>query len=848
MNTKAQSWVTAARIARRDLRGGLRGFRIFLACLALGVFTIAALGSLTAMLHAGISEEGRAILGGDVEFALVQRRASDAEREALDALGAVSEIATLRAMARTEADITPALIEIKAVDSLYPLVETAITTDGSDLTGALEPVDNVYGVVVDDTLLPRLNVAIGDTVRVGTLDVIIRGTVQIEPDRLGSGFIVGPRLFMTLDALADTGLVQPGSLVRWRYRLDLGDPVASRETVRDLIEQNREDMSEAGWRIRSRAHAAPGVQRFIERLSFFMTLAGLTALIVGGVGIANAVRNYLETRTSTIATLKCLGASGAMIFRIYLLQVMMLAGLATALSLTVGALLPVAATALLDTLLPVPVSPGIYWKPLAIAATFGILVTLAFTIWPLGRARDIPGAVLFRSIVAPVSSWPPLRYLVAISISIATAIIVAFAWYSDTRITAFYIAGTLGSFILLWLLSRGLMGFVRRFVRGSSPQSRLAFRNIHRPGTPAPSIILSLGLGLALIVTLALIDSNMARELRANLPDRAPSFFFLDIQSDQVEPFRATVAETSAGAEVELVPMLRGRIIDIAGTPASEVDAPAEIRWVLRGDRGLTYADALPEGSRLVEGTWWESDYDGPPLVSVEAEIARGLGLDLDDEVTVNVLGRELTARVANLRSVEWESLGINFVMVFSPSALRSAPHTHLATVTTQSETEEPLLRSVNGTYPNITAIRVKEALDAIGALLQKLLAGIRGASAISLLMSILVLAGALASGYQARMYDAAILKTLGASRRDVLTGHLIEYATYGVVTSLFALLAGTIAAYAVIRFVMDLSWSFAPLVALSTVVGAVITTVLLGLATSWGTLGAKPARILRSI
>lgn len=835
------------RIARRDLRGGLAGFRIFLACLTLGVFTIAGLGSITAMLHAGIAQEGRAILGGDVEFALVQRRADAAETAYLAGHGGVSEIATLRAMARADTVDTPALIEIKAVDAAYPLVGRAIRADGTAIAPALALGDGKFGIVVDDTLLARLNARVGDTLRIGTADMEIRGTVGTEPDRLGSGFVFGPRVLMTLDALEATGLVQPGSLVHWRYRVDLG-PAAATEAALDAFTDDAEEaLPQAGWRIKSRANAAPGVQHFIDRLSFFMTLAGLTALIVGGVGIANAVRNYLETRTETIATLKCLGATGGTVFRIYLAQVLMLAGAGTAMALVLGLAAPIALIALLGDLVPVPVRLGVYPMPLAVAAAFGVLVTLAFTVWPLGRARDVPAAVLFRAIVAPVHRWPPLSYLCAIAVAISLAAGLAFVWFSDTRITGFYVAGTFASFVLLLGLARGLMALVRRFVHPRSPLTRLAARNIHRPGTPAPSIVLSLGLGLALVVTLALVDDNVSRELEANLPDRAPSFFFLDIQSDQLDGFRDTVDAAAPGAAIETVPMLRGRLVTIDGRDTADMEVPHEVQWVLRGDRGLTYSDAPPDGSAIVEGEWWPRDYDGPPLVSVDAEIAQGLGIRIGSEIAVNVLGRPLTATVANLRTVEWETLGINFVMVFSPSALRSAPHSHLATVTTAPQAEEPVLRSVNAAFANVTAIRMKEALDAVRDLLAKLLAGIRGASAVSLCMSVLVLSGALASGYRARMYDAAVLKTLGASRRAVLASHLIEYAAYGLVTALFALIAGSIGAYAVLRFVMDLPWQFSPIVATVTVAGSVVLTVLLGLGTSWRTLGARPARILRA-
>ena len=839
--------ITCFNIARRELRGGLRGFRIFLACLVLGVATIAGMGAVTSALNAGMAEEGQSILGGDMELALVQRRATEAEVGYLRASAEVSEVATLRAMARRPDGSNSALIEVKAIDGGYPLFGEISLVDGAGLDNTIARKDGVWGLAADQALLDRLGLDLGDRIRIGELEAEVRAIVALEPDRLGGGMVFGPRVFMTEAALGETELIRPGSLVRWRYRLKLPDGQATPEGIRNYADKLEQAFPDAGWRQRSRSNAAPGARRFIERLNFFMTLAGLTALIIGGVGIANAIKNHLDGKRRTIATFKCLGASGGTIFRIYLFQILMLTGLALAIALALGSLLPAALALVLGDSLPIPIRPGLHPIPLAIAALFGLLVTLVFTIWPLGRARDVPGAVLFRAIVAPQNRWPPIHYILAIAVAIAATAGLALAWYENTIITAYYLGGTAVSFAVLYALGRGLIAAMRRAPRLGSPEVRLAVNNIHRPGSPAPSVILSLGLGLALIVTLALIDNNLTRELRANIPEQAPTFFFVDIQPDQIDAFRAEIEKTSPGAELKQVPMLRGRIVKVGSKAASEVTPSPETAWALRGDRGLTYSTTLPEGSRLVKGEWWAADYDGKPLVSLEAEIAYGLGLDVGDDVTVNVLGRKITATIANLRAVDWDTLGINFVLVYSPNTLKAAPHTFLATVTMDNGGENTLLRTLSASFPNVTAVRMKEAIDMINAFLQKLLAGIRGASGLTLLMSVLVLAGALASGYQARMYDAAILKAVGGTRRRLILSYCVEYLIYGVATSAFALLVGTAAAYAVIRFVMDFSWSFDPTVAATTALIASVVTLSLGILTSWRTLGVKPARLLRS-
>ena len=719
--------------------------------------------------------------------------------------------------------------------------------DGRTLTASIAQADGVYGIAVDSALLTSLNLELGDLLRIGRIDMRISGVVEIEPDRLGGGFVFGPRVFMSRAAVLETELIKPGSLVRWRYRLKFPQDQAAPERLKQFVDDVERDLPKSGWRVRGRANAAPGAERFIERLNFFMTLAGLTALIVGGVGVANAIKNFLDSKRRTIATFKCLGASGTTIFQIYLCQILMLSGLAISIALVLGAAIPILLAATIGSIIPIPIRIGVDLVPLMIAAIFGVLVTLAFTVWPLGLARELPGAVLFRSIVAPQRAWPKARYIALIAFALAAACGLALFWYDGRLITAYYLAGTGASFVVLWGLGQLLIWAMKKAPRIGRPEFRLAINNIHRPGSPAPSVMLSLGLGLALIVTLALIDNNLSRELKANIPDRAPSFFFVDIQPDTVDAFAATVKGVSADAELRQVPMMRGRIVAVKSVPSTEIDAAPDVAWALRGDRGLTYSEALPDGSKLVDGEWWAPDYDGVPLVSIEHEIAEGLGLEIGDEITVNVLGRDVTATVANTRALEWESFGINFVLVFSPNALRDAPHTFLATVTMDGNREVELLETVAATYPSITAIRIKEAIETVNAFLQKLLAGIRGASAMTLVMSVLVLAGALASGYQARLYDAAILKAVGGTRRRLIISYCAEYMIYGAATSVFALIVGAVAAFSIIRYVMEFSWEFDLSVALAATAIATLITLTLGIATSWRSLGVRPARILRT-
>ncbi len=594
-----------------------------------------------------------------------------------------------------------------------------------------------------------------------------------------------------------TGLVQPGSLVRWSYRVRMND--SSDGALRATQVQARELFPNAGWEVRTRSSASPRLEQNVRRLAEFLTLVGLTALLVGGVGVANAVMHYLERKRADIATFKAVGASGGRVFSIYLAEIGMIALVGIALGLAVGTALPFLITSLFGKLIPLPLAPGVHLGVIALASAFGVLVALAFALWPLGRAHDVPVSALFRDTVEESKRWPRRRYVLMVVLAVVFLATLALLVAESRRIALIYIVAAAAIFLVLRFLAWGLMTIAAKLPRPRSTALRLALANIHRPGALTPSVVLSLGLGLALLVTLTLIDGNLRRQLTQSLPKSAPSFFFVDIPSSDVERFNAFIKQHGGNGDLSEVPMLRGRILRVKDVPADQVKVlDPEQAWVLQSDRGITFTDALPEGSALVAGEWWPKDYSGQPLVSFEKRAADGLGLKVGDKVSVNVLGRTIEAQIANLRTVEWESLGINFVMLFSPNTFRGAPHTILATLTYPNggsqKTEIELQRLVAGEFPAVTTVRVKEALETINALVADIAIAVRGASSVTLIASILVLAGALAAGHHNRVYDAVILKTLGATRRRLLLAYGAEYAILGLATAIFATAAGAVA------------------------------------------------------
>jgi putative ABC transport system permease protein len=840
----------APRYALRELRSGLRGFYVFIACIALGVMAIAGVGSVAASLGEGLAREGRTLLGGDASFSLIQREAKPDEVAFLRTRGELSVAATSRVMARA-GDGKLALVELKAVDDHYPMLGELTLEPKLPVADLLAERDGAFGAAADSVLLARLNLKVGDRVSIGEAAFQIRSVLAAEPDKLAGGLGFGPRFLVSEAGLRGTGLLQPGSLVRWVYRVKLPDNAAGDRAVTSLTDTVRNTLPQAGWEIRSRDNASPQLERTISRFTQFLTLVGLTALLVGGVGVANAVKSHIDRRRDVIATFKALGATGRDVFTIYLTQVIVLAGLGSLAGLIAGAVLPFIIVGAFGKMLPLPVVPSLHPLQLALSLVYGLLTALAFGLWPLGRVHDVPVAALFREAVSSQWHRPRWRYLALMAVVIALLVAIAIGLAYDKRVASVFVASAVLVFALLRGIAAALMALARRLPRTRFTMLRLAIANIYRPGALTPSVVMSLGLGLAVLVTITQIDGNLRRQFLAALPDRAPSFYFIDIPANQADRFGEFLKTAAPDSSVEDVPMLRGRIVSARGVKAEDLKPSSDSEWVLQSDRGLTYTGEIPKGSKVVEGKWWDANYDGPPLVSLEKKVADGLNLKIGDEIVVNVLGRDITATIGNMRTVDWQSLGINFVLVFSPNAFKGAPHTHIATLTEahpDATGDAKIIRSVADAFPMITSVRVREALETIGTVVTNLVLAIRGASAVTLISAILVLGGALAAGHRHRVYDAVILKTLGATRGRLLGAYVVEYLMIGVATAVFGVIAGSVAAWLIVTRLMTLTFIWQAGSAAAVVAAALIVTVGLGLAGTLLALNQKPAAVLRNL
>ncbi len=831
----------AARLARRELRGGLRGFRVFLLCLALGVAAIAGVGMVRAAIEAGLRDQGTVLLGGDAQMEFTYRFANEDERAFMAGIATrVSEVVDFRSLAVRGDDRV--LTQVKAVDDAYPLTGAVQLDPALPLAQALAGANGLPGAVMDRVLVDRMALAVGDTFRLGVQDFVLGAVLTREPDTATGGFSLGPRTIVLTTGLAKSGLLEPGTLYETSYRLELppGSDLAALQTKAEAAYRD------TGMRWADSRRAAPGVERFVERIGAFLVLVGLAGLAVGGVGVSAAVRAYLDGKTATIATLKTLGAESGTIFQVYLIQIGVLSLIGVALGLLLGAGAPLLFAPLISASLPFPVEFALYPRPLAEAAFYGVMTAFLFTLWPLARSESVRAAALYRGL--GTAGWPRARYWVALGV-LAAMLIGGAVWFSGVPTLALGSAGgVIATLFVLWLAALALRWAARKLARSRMAHGRTALRlalaAIGGPRDEAASVILSLGLGLTVLAAVGQIDANLRSAIATDLPTRAPSYFFVDIQPDQIDGFLARVQGDPAVSKVESAPMMRGVITQINGQDARKVGGE---HWVLRGDRGVTYAAAKPDNAKVTAGEWWPADYTGAPQISFAAEEAEEIGLKLGDTITTNILGRDITATITSFRQVDFSTAGMGFVMTLDPAAVAGAPHTFIATVYATEASEAKILRDLATAYPNITAIRVRDAIDRVTEALSAIASATAWAAAATLLTGFVVLIGAAAAGERARVYEAAVLKTLGATRARILLSFALRSAILGAAAGIVAIAAGGLAGWAVMTYVMEARYTFEPVSAIAIVLGGIAATLIAGFAFALRPLSVRPAQVLRS-
>ena len=835
------------RLAARELRSGVRGFRIFLACLALGVAAIAAAGSTAEAFRHGLASQAREILGGDLSFSVENRDFTPAEHAAFDALGVTTYTAAARAMAEAPSG-ERRLVSLRGVDGRYPLAGTVKVDGASSLAAALADRDGVPGAAVEPALLDRLRLKLGDRFEAGPVTLRASAILVSEPDGLSRGFAIAPRVVVRREVLERSGLLAPGGLSGRAVRIALPAAQDPRATGKAVIAK----FPDAGLEVRDRLDAAPGARRLIDQLEYFLGFIGLASLVAGGLGVAGAVSAYLATREPSIAVLKALGADGALIRNLYLIQIGLLAGLGVAIGLVIGAVAPLILGQFAGSL-PIPALFAVYPWPLAKAGLFGLLAAAAFSLIPLARARRTPPSALFRR---ALGGRIPLG-LETLGAVLAGAGLAALAVVTaPTPLAAgIMIAGVAVSFTILWALGLAAAwgaGKVRRLATGPA---KLGLANLAGPRSAARTASPAIGLGVALLACVVLIQSALLSQITTTAPKTAPAMVFTEIPGSQAAAFDAEVAKAMGPLTSNnylRLPFATGRISALKGQPVDKDKIKPGQRWAFDNDIGMTLLPGAPPSNKdgdgkTVAGQWWKPDYAGPPLVALNAELAEGAGLKVGDTITLTILGRDIEARIAVLRKIEFGGFGPNFNVVLNPKALEGADLRNVAIARLDKTREAALTRRLGDSFPGVNVISVREQMDAAAALFDRLALAVRGAAGVAGLAGLLVLAGAIAAGARARAREAATLKVLGATRGQILTAYAIEYGAVGLIAGAAGVALGFAAAWPVVVKVFEASWSVDWGGVIILLVGAA------GLSTAGGLLAAalalsqRPAPVLRA-
>ena len=832
-------WRLAWRLARRELSFRFRGLRLLLACLFLGVGALAAIGSLTDAIGGELAARGRILLGGDVEFAASQRPADPAERTAMARLGQVSETVRMQAMAvgvggGTDGQTVP--ITLKGVDAAYPLYGALTLGDGRSVRAPA-----AADAWVAPALAERLSLQVGDTVRLGNATFRVGGIIADEPDRLSEGFSLGPVAILSLPGIARTGLIQPGSLYESKYRVRTAvAPTRATDAIKTAFPAG-------GWETKTRDRASPGAARFVDRMGQFLLLVGLSALVIAGIGVGNGVSSYLAARRQSIAALKVLGATSGLIARVYILQIGVVAALGIAAGLAAGALAVPVIVSLAGDVLPVAPSFAVQPVPLLLAAVYGLLIALAFTAPALVAAGHVPAAGLLRGGFDRTQA-PWRRTLPWVGGAGVATVTLALATAPQPWLSAGFLAAIAGVLALLagfgWLVRK----VAASVPRPRAPLLRLAVAALHRPGARTGTLVVALGLGLTLFVLLAGIRTSIDANIARTMPARAPALFALDVPPPREAEFRRTVTAVVPQAVIRTVPAMRGTITGYGTTRVADLKVLPEGAWALRGERGLTYASVLPEGSELAAGRWWPRDYTGPPLVSIDEKLAQALNLKIGDPVTYSLLGIERSARIASFRRIKWDTLGFNFVMVFSPNAIRDAPHNLAATIDLPKGREGVVMRALLPRFPSVSVIEVRGVIGQIRDIVGQMATAITAAASVAILAGIAVLIGALAAAREARTYDGVILRTLGATRAQVLAVQMLEYAFLSLALAMLALVLGLGGAWYVVTGLFQFDWLPDYAVVFATLAAGAGLTLVVGLIGAWPILSARPASALRQL
>jgi len=832
------------KLAKKELYHGWKHFSVFVACLILGVTVMAAVNTSGYIVKNSLKNEAQSLLGGDIEIRIRGVEATEEQKQFIKKYGKMSYVATLRSVI-FEKDIHN-LVEIKAVDDNYPLIGSIEFNEQI----SQKDVFSGNGIAVDKLLLAQIGLKIGDEIKVGSSSFVVKATLKKEPDRAVQIFSFGPRIMMSQQSLSTTGLVSTFALIDHRYRIKLANPLLIDENLEKQIESELlNKFPETSWRVTTGTDGNRTLRRFFEQLIAFMTLSGLATFLIAGIGIASAVRAYLEKKSQTIAVLKVNGAARSVVFMTYVLVIGGLSLVGGIIGVLISAGITTSLIPFIANFLPsLKSSNGIYLPASFLAIWYGILIAYLFSVPALFSAVNVRPSILFRSKTSILRfSKDKIVYLSVLII--ASILLLTLFFNNEDKV---FIAGTvivfLFSFVLFWLCALAVRLTTKR-IKVRKSWLKMALGNMHRPGSTTATVIFAIGISLTVLIALILTESNFQYRINQIIEERAPSLFLIDIQPQQKEELQEMLLEYTSKDNIMLYPMVRGRIVKIAGKPVEEVSVSEDVDWAVRGDRGLSYSLAPPKNANIIKGKWWEPDYKGEPLLSVDERFLKGMGMKIGDTMTVKILGSDITAKITSSREIDYSTFQLNFAMMFSPGVIESFPHTSLATVNLDggSDEEFELVGKIARGFPGITTVRTKEVVQLVQNIMENIAVALRVTVAISLFAGLLVLTSALSVTINQRMYDVAILKVLGAKRIDILKSCSAEWMILAFVTSFIAASIGTTGAYLINSRLRGSDFYLMPHVTLTTIISCMIVIWIIGYIGNRRLFSFRPSSLLRN-
>lgn len=847
-----------------ECRGAGRRLVFFIVCLAIGVGSVMTIKGLSNILETSVLRESKSLLAADLEISGSWGLSPQDVEFIKTALPQGTEflfVKELQAMIQTRTGGNTRrqslLVELKAVPTdppFYPIYGKFVSRPAGVLRDMLSGQrdagprmadDPQSGALVEPSFLLKTQLRVGDSFQLGNTTVRIAGEIAAEPDRVSKAFSVGPRVMISLQTLDLAALVRPGSRVKHRTLIRLPDN-ADLNRAETVLENGLTDKSVA---IRTYKDMQSSLTESIEHIGQYLGSVAIIALLMGGIGVGMVVRTFLSQKLDTIAIMKCLGLSSGAIFKIYLLQSLFLGFTGSLLGVTLGYGLQYLLLERLPGLLDISVQPGFYWRPAAQALLLGLAATLLFSLWPLIRAVETRPLRLFRHIVEDSRKW---RDQLKIGSAFFLGLSLLVLWQAGSlRRGLVFLAALVISTLILSGVSFLILKILRRLPPSRQITRRYGLANLYRPNSQAGSIITALGMGIMLVLSARLVQMDTVAMLKENTEIKAPNFFFIDIQSDQKEQFLSALNRVAPEAESELTPLIRSRLHSIDGRTADkwEFKNRGDEEWFIHREFILTYSDTPPaKGNKIIEGEWWNKDEAAQPLISLEEDAARRLGAAIGSTLVMDIQGIPVSARVTNIRKVDWRNMRTNFYMIFSSGALKNVPFTFVGTVRVAQDKEARLQDAVTSSLPNITALSTRDIINTVETVTGKLLTLVNFMSAFTIIAGLFILSGAVASTKFRRLKEAAILKTLGADRKVVAGILAYEYAALGIVAGLIGVGLSLLLSWAVITYLIKTHWHLRSAPLIWSFAMAVALTTLMGILSSLDVLRNKPFRTLRKL